>query len=354
MSRTLEIKALVTALSSVHHGGGQSIGINAKLRREKLIQPDRSSEEVPLISGNHIRGILRDRSMLHMCRALGYDLDEQIIDEQSAQINEGKDELSTRIAKRREIERAPDVARGLSLAAFYFLFSGGALTNDAGRALDIERARSLRRMIPLVGLFGGAVGNMIMPGKINVDKMVPICAETIHLLPEEYREPTPGSIWEYTQEEMYTRRDDEKNENLRGVLAPSVRGLLDGESASRRLLPANAPIQESTGAKQQMMYYVETLAAGTQFAWSIVLKDVTDTELEAFVVALAEFARVPYIGAKSGVGLGKIAIDFLGLFTVDNRLRGDTTALGIPAGENYFRHLRDRDEEIRDLLRDFA
>ena len=44
MSRTLELRARVTALSSIHHGGGQSIGINQKLRREKFMQPDGAVE----------------------------------------------------------------------------------------------------------------------------------------------------------------------------------------------------------------------------------------------------------------------------------------------------------------------
>lgn len=323
--RTLELKARVTALSSIHHGGGGHIGISSKLRRERFVQPDGSVEEVPVISGNGLRGLLRDRGMYHMCRALGYGVDEE-----SGQVN------------------------GLSLAAYYFLFSGGALSTDAGRALDIDRARELRRMIPLVGLFGGAVGNMIIPGKIKVDKMIPICRETLHLLPEEYHLANTPSIWDCTQEEMYTRKDDEKNENLRALLAPPVRGLLDVEAAGKRKLPASAPQEEATGSKQQMMYYVETLAAGTSFAWSVILSDVTDAELEAFVIALSEFSRAPFVGAKSNVGLGKVALDFFGLFTVDSRLRGDTTALGIPAGEAYLRHLRDHGADIRELLGAFA
>ena len=60
-------------------------------------------------------------------------------------------------------------------------------------------------------------------------------------------------------------------------------------------------MEEETGSKQQMMYFVETLAAGTSFAWSVILQDVTDAELEAFVVTLAEFSKAPYIGGKRAV-----------------------------------------------------
>lgn len=325
MTRTLELRARITALSSIHHGGGSSIGINAKLRRERFVQPDGEVEEVPVISGNGIRGLLRDRGMYHMCRSLGYGVDEET-----------------------------GSVHGLSLPAFYFLFSGGTLTQEAGKALSIDRARELRRMIPLVGLFGGAVGNMIMPGKIKIDKMIPICRETMHLLPEAYHLALAGSIWDYTQEEMYTRKDDERNENLRGLIASGPRALLEAEAATKRALPANAPTEAPTGAKQQMMYYVETLAAGTQFAWSVILQDVTDTELEAFAVALAEFSRAPYIGAKSNVGLGRIALDIMDFMVIDSRTQAQGAALGIPAGESYMRHLRDHGGDIRSLLAEFA
>jgi hypothetical protein len=194
---------------------------------------------------------------------------------------------------------------------------------------------------------------MIMPGKIKIDKMIPICAETLHLLPEAYHLPNASSIWDYTQEEMYTRKDDEKNEHLRVLIAPQTRALLEVEAAGKRA-QVDAPLEDETGSKQQMMYYTETLAAGTPFAWSIILQDVTDAELEAFGVALAEWSKAPYIGAKSNVGLGKVALDIIDFALIDSRMSATSTAIDMPAGTAYMRHLRDNAAAIRDLLRDFA
>jgi len=156
--QTIIWEGTMTALSSISHNGGQSFGINSKLRREKFVQMDGSVEEIPVISGNGLRGLLRDRGMLHMCRALGYGVNDETGE-----------------------------VRGLSLAAFYFLFSGGALTSTGSRGIDIDEARKVRALIPLVGVFGGAMGNSIMPGKLKCGKAIPICAETIHLLPESFR-----------------------------------------------------------------------------------------------------------------------------------------------------------------------
>ena len=60
MAQTYELAGVMTALSSLIHSGGETYGITTKLRREKFVQPSGSVEEVPVISGNSIRGRLRD------------------------------------------------------------------------------------------------------------------------------------------------------------------------------------------------------------------------------------------------------------------------------------------------------
>lgn len=321
---TIVFEGVMTALTSISHIG-DSHGVNSKLRREKIIQTDGSVEEVPIISGNALRGILRDRGMLHMLKTLGYGVNEQT----------GK-------------------VSGLSLAAFYFLFSGGALTKDVGnRGLDVDEARKWRGLIPLVALFGGAMGNQIMPGKAKIGKAIPICTETVHLIPDRFV-ANAESVWELCQEEAYTRRDDEKNEQLRGLLAPEVRGLLETSAAAKRDRQRSGDdVAGDTGQKQQMRYYVETLAAGTRLFWEISLDDVTDLEREAFFVTLAEFSRFPYIGGKSGVGHGKVSIKFDQLLEIDARV---TTGKEISwaLGTLYSNHLQEHGDDIRGLLNSLA
>ena len=317
--QTLVLEGTMRSLSSVSHNGGQSFGISSKLRREKFVQLDGTVEEVPVISGNSIRGVLRDRSMLHMCKQLGYGVDEE-----NGQV------------------------RGLTLPAFHFLFSGGALTSDGGKTIDLERARTLRKLIPLVGVFGGAIGNMIMPGKLKMGKLIPICAETVHLLPDKQRPEAPQSIWEYLQEEMYTRKDDAKNEHYRPLIAQSEKMLLESGMEEGSLLPDPKDSPATDGEhKQQMMYYVETFAAGTPFYWRIVLDDVTNIEFEAFLTGLAQFSKIPYIGGKSAVGLGEIAINFDKWLSIDSRVQAASQEVNIPLGQAYYQHLQEQGGAIR-------
>lgn len=319
--KTYDFQGRVTALSSITHNGGQSFGINQKLRREKFVQTDASIEEIPVISGNGLRGTLRDRGMWHMCRSLGYGEPDST----------GK-------------------PLGLSLQAFYFLFSGGSLTGDGSKALNLEEARRVRSLIPLVAVFGGAMGNQIMPGKLKMGKMIPICRETLHLIPATFRAESVLSIWDYTQEEMYTRKDDEKNENLRQMLSPATRLLIDGARAEKKRKAEEGKPQEDTGQNQQMMYYIETLAAGTQFYLRITLDDVTDVEFEAFLTAMVEFSKRPFVGGKSGTGLGEVSIKFDHWVEIDSRLAPQGQQIALPAGAAYTEHLGSHREEIRQLL----
>jgi len=319
--KSYTFEGVVTALTSISHIG-ETQGINAMLRREKVIQPDGSVEEVPMISGNAMRGLLRDRGMLHMLRTLGYGVNEE----------------------------TGEVA-GLSLAAFYFLFSGGALSKLAGKGIDIDEARRWREMIPLVALFGGAMGNQIMPGKMRIGKLIPICRETWHIIPQRFAEEEPESIWDYCQQEAYTRSDDEKDENLRELISPKVRGFLEASAAEKRERSGTRDdVVGETGQSQQMRYFVETLAAGSRLLWDIVLEDVTEIEFDAFCVTLAEFGRYPYIGGKSGVGHGKVEVKFDKWHEINPRLSQVGNAVDVTLGTKYLQHIRDHADRIREII----
>lgn len=324
MVKTLEFEGVVTALSSISHIG-KTHGTHSKLRREKIVQPDKTVEEVPIISGNSMRGILRDRGMLHMLRSLGYGVNEETGE-----------------------------VRGLSLAAFYFLFSGGSLTGDASRGLNIKEARRWRDVIPLVSIFGGAMGSRIMPGKVKIDKMVPICKETIHTLPQRFQEQKTISIWEMLQEESYTRSDDEKNEKLRKLIKPDVQKLLEAKAVDEQERRGTVDDVRDDEQKQQMRYHVETIAAGTELFWSITLDDVTDLEFEAFCAALAAFSRFPYIGGKSGVGHGKVSIEFDSWMEINPRIAPQGKEVGFKLGTLYQSYLQDHAQEIRELLNELS
>jgi CRISPR type IV-associated protein Csf2 len=311
---TIRFDGVLTALTSITHNGGESYGTEAKLRRENYIQPDYSVEAVPVLSGNSIRGRLRDVGMAHMCGLLGYG----------------------------------DGETGLIVTAFHFLFSGGSLTSTGGKSISIAEARKLKALIPLVGVLGGSMGNQIMPGVLKCGKAVPICRETRHLLPAAYA-AVETSCWDLTQREMYTRKDDIKDDRKRKYLSGATTKLLDQADEVKQKKPAKEPVEKNDGSTAQMMYTVETLAAGTKLFWRVVLDDPNAMEMEAFMVCLAQFAKMPYVGGKSNVGHGEVSIDMGTWFKVDpNHVTGAEVAM--PMGTGYVAHIKEHAADIRSQL----
>lgn len=134
------------------------------------------------------------------------------------------------------------------LPGFYLLFSGGTLAND--QHIDVAAARRVRELFPALSLFGGSMGQQILPGKLKVGCMYPVAAETQRVLPEFMRRPDAPSWRFLTFDRSFVRADDLKNLALaRFTRAPAE--------------------QENRGGKkkknpQQMRYTVELVAAGNQ------------------------------------------------------------------------------------------
>jgi len=115
-------------------------------------------------------------------------------------------------------------------------------------------------------------------------------------------------------------------------------------------LPTAAVAVDEKRKPQQMMYYTETFAAGTPFYWKLTLEDVNNVEYDAFMTCLAEFSKLPYVGGKSAVGLGEVAIRFDKWLEIDSRLAAAGTEVSRPVGCAYRDHLQARGEEIRKAL----
>lgn len=309
--RTYIMEGHVTALSSISHNGGERNGTVTQLRREKFVQPNGRVVKVPIVSGNSVRGTLRDRGMFQMLQQLGYGVDMETGE-----------------------------VKGLPLSAFYFLFSGGALVSTGDAGFDISKFREMREMIPLIGLFGGAAGNVIMPGKLKIGKLIPICKETEHLIPNRFLTENRESIWDYCQTEMYTRKDDEKNDRVR---------MLISSAKNENELFDDKPVKKES-APQQMMYSVETISAGTVFFWRVILEDVTDIEFEAFISTLLEFSKAPNIGGKGAVGHGEISIKLDNWVQIDSRITLQGTEVDMKLGSKYINHIKENGDKIRSHL----
>ncbi|MFZ5687857.1 MAG: hypothetical protein ACOY9Y_06655 [Bacillota bacterium] len=272
-NKNIRLDGKITLLSPLSHIG-ESIGPDSYLSQDVIIGPDGRPVECFLYSGNAFRGHLRDLAATYMTEKLG------------------------------GLRYNPSV--------FYLLFSGGSLGGD--QSVDIDQARMYRRNVPMLSVFGGGVGNQILTGKIKVGAMYPLVAECQRILPSHLRQDDAPSWRQWTFEKSFTRMDDAKNENLRKHLAGAENDGLLGTTEQQALLPGEASTNEKKKKKdeppQQMRYTIEMLAAGSVLYQRIDLCDMNDLELGAFVSALVEFSKHPYIGGKSGTGHGLVEIEY--------------------------------------------
>lgn len=250
--RTVTYSGLLTARSSIAHGG-RVTGTTANFRRETLMMPNGTPlSGVPVVSGGVIRGELRRVASILFQSALTEGLDE----------------------------------RRLPFHTVHAFRTGGSLTETRtkGEAMTGAKQGTLRSLVPLIGIFGVAGGGRILSGRLIVDKAIPLAQETAWLQDEVPAESLP-SIWTLIQREQYSRVADVEDASA----APYVIRE-DGD-----MLPPGSG---------QMLWYQDALVAGARLMHSVTLEDGTDTEAAFLDDVLAAWSKKAHIGGGKARGHG--------------------------------------------------
>lgn len=235
----------------------EAISTHSYLVQEPILQPDGTIEEVFCYNGNAWRGQLRDLAAQYLLEKLNMQV---------------------------------------SLDAFHLLFSGGKIGGD--QSIDVAQARQMRRAIPMIALFGGGVGNQILPGKMKVGSSYPVCLEAMPAISEDkHMEAIKISYRALTTEKSFTRMDDSKNPSAVDYVSP-----LDAPQLEHDGKKAKKDSEVST----QMRMTSELIIPGVKLAHEIDLVQVSEVELGALVSALHRFAQIPYIGGQSNRGHGRV------------------------------------------------
>lgn len=247
---------------------------------------------VPVITGNSVRGQLRDSMAAHLLDTMG-----------------AGNLLGVKVSK--------DV--------FNILFSGGNI-NGAMKD-DVEKAKNVRAHFPLVSLMGGGLGDMIMAGKLICSFAYPVCKETESITGIE-----SDISWHSLIDEMeFTRTDDGKNDQLASYMQDT------GE-------------EKTAKASTQMRYSVQYMAAGTEFVQDFIFLDgVTDLELGAFYAGLRQWFKAPRLGGMAAKGFGLFDAELVGQ---ELSVKNGAVAIGAPEKliEKYEALIRGEETEYLSLL----
>lgn len=196
---------------------------------------------LPVITGNSVRGILRDKLAIHLLDSIPSKVDKE---------------------------------------TFNVLFSGGNISGSTKN--DVERAKLVRQHFPMISLLGGGLGTMIMSGNLASGFVYPICTES------EFLTGIPSDIsWHDLIDDIeFTRMDDTKEDTKTDKIKD-----MDEEKKAK--------------ASTQMRFSVQYLSAGTEMIQKLVLFDsATEIEEAALWTALYEWFFLPSLGGMKAKGFG--------------------------------------------------
>lgn len=168
----IKLEGRIVALEPISHIS-EVRSTDSKFNREKMMVQSKAGItkviEIPVISGNSLRGVLRRRAGYRFLELLGIS----------------KETLS----------------EGLQHA----LFSGGMLKKGAeGGVIDTSFVSKVRQNIPYLSLFGTVLGQQMIQSKLDVGQLIPISCQT------RVRTGIDSdiSIYSLLDERAATRRDD--------------------------------------------------------------------------------------------------------------------------------------------------
>lgn len=210
---------------------------------------------LPVITGNSVRGILRDKLAAHLLTVLGNPVDKE---------------------------------------TFNVLFSGGNISGSTKN--DVQRAKMVREHFPMISLLGGGLGTMIMSGNLVSGFVYPVCRES------EFLTGIASDVsWHDLIDDIeFTRMDDTKEDK-------NVNQITDIEE------------EKKAKASTQMRFSVQYLSAGTEMIQRLVLLDsASELEEAALWMAFYKWFELPILGGMKAKGFGTFAASVNGSrMTVD-------------------------------------
>lgn len=250
--RPFDIPIEISCLSPLAHGGDAKAGNATLFRRMDVLSDSGAVLTLPFYAGNAMRGQMRDLLADHLLASLG-------------------------LIPRRD--KPP-----CSLWFFHVLYAGGALEENsaatkalgakfgkAAGAIRTDGLREWRDLLPASSLLGTALGNRILPGRVDFGDYRPRCYEWGN------GELPAAQLMEWT---FLTRREDLETHD------------------------------EHTG----MIATTETLKAGVSLEGGIdIHTHCSDMERAALSGGLLLLQKAGKLGAENRRGLGMVEIKYKGL-----------------------------------------
>ena len=247
------ITGTLTALSPIFHGGNEKTGSVVLLNRLKFLVGGKPTD-VPIVSGNQVRGRLRRLLSRDFLELAGYQL---------------------------------DLSQKKHQKLYHTLFAGGVLTaveEEGSGVIDLGLKFRIASYLLPIRLFGASYANQMVEGRVLIGHLLPICRELRDYLGVD----SDVSFYQLLTRSFQTRRDELGT------------GYEKGEDEEEQAV--------------QMLVEYECFAPGTRFHHEIVLETTRDGEeldLSTLYRAIELWGEAPFIGGKSSIGFGKLRIEYV-------------------------------------------
>lgn len=322
------------ALSQTRHGG-EVDGNEVMLRRQSMTNPKTGHDyDVPFISGNSFKHMIREYGARFALQAVGLD-----------------DDAWTKVQRD-------------------LFISGGDLAGGSG-GVDLQAVRQLEEAFPILRVCGYSVPGHSAASKLNVDPLQMICRENEWRVYGELADHD-GEIGEMVRRAMdeeraaahisdsYGTRHEPKNPNVNRMLEREEREKLDSEIDEKAKKK-----HADKGSSIQMIHDFEVLQPGSQWQGCVYYRELSDLEAAALAGALhhacedvtADGRKQYRIGGRESVGYGRFGVRWIGSLREDIRPPEhiDSDAIvewgeGDEAMEAYVDHLREHTDDIREAV----
>jgi CRISPR/Cas system CSM-associated protein Csm3 (group 7 of RAMP superfamily) len=235
------------ALAPVFHGGNEKTGSVVLLNRLRFIV-DGKPLDVPIISGNQVRGRIRRLLTRDFLELAGFKMD----------LSQKKDQK-----------------------LYHTLFAGGVLTEaeEESGTVDLTLKNKITEYVLPVRLLGCSYANQMIEGRLIVSHMLPVCRE----LRDYTGIDSETSFYQLVTHAFQTRRDELRLERPKDEQAVQMM------------------IEYECFAPGTMFYHEFILETTSQSL---------ELDLSTLYRAVQLWKSEPYIGGKSSVGFGKLKLEY--------------------------------------------
>lgn len=333
----------ITPLTPLTHGAG-SRGNEQVLRTTEYLVGDQDELgkttarriQVPVVSGSAMRATLREHAFGHLAEVLG--VEDGSVD---------RDKLR-------------------------LLLKGGK--NDSGGAsVSLEEARRLRRLFPMLAVFGSMDGGLPIRGELSVSPVRPFVRELVDAgyLPRQIGaldvvvgateatarplitvhaglDPVPLSAIR-TREE-YFRHDLRTSPHVR-YLEGATAAAIEDKAAARKGKAVKSEVRRE--ANESMPHSFQAIAPGTPMVCELRLQGATEVEFECLAYAILRWVSLgAHLGGGGGRGHGQCQVRAAGALKYSPpsgvAAAQPGTEVSIDrAGSAYIAHLQQFAVEIR-------